>query len=81
MSSTTETSTLPTPPGVSEAELEKALTEFATAIGADKVATDAASLEDFQDPFQVPGTATNVPVRRRQPDERRGRPGSGADRQ
>ena len=30
-------------------------------IGSEKVASDTESLEDFQDPFQVPGEATNVP--------------------
>lgn len=53
--------TRPTPPGVSEAELDRALEAFAAAIGAEKVATDPEALQDFQDPYQVPGTATNVP--------------------
>lgn len=56
-----DTSSRPIPPGVTEAELDQAFAAFAAAIGAEKVATDAAALEDFQDPFQVPGTATNVP--------------------
>ncbi len=61
MSDTTATSTRAVPPGVTEADLDTALAAFAAAIGADKVASDAQSLEDFQDPYQVPGTATNVP--------------------
>ena len=61
MSDTTATSTRAVPPGVTEADLDNALTAFAAAIGADKVASDAEFLQDFQDPFQVPGTATNVP--------------------
>jgi FAD/FMN-containing dehydrogenases len=61
MSNTSETTTRPLPPGVTEADLDNALAAFAEAIGAENVATDAESLEDFQDPFQVPGTATNVP--------------------
>src|SRR6478735_8086556 len=61
MSITPETSVRPLPPGVQEAELDSALAEFAKAIGAEKVASDAESLEDFQDPFQVPGDATNLP--------------------
>ena len=61
MSITPETSTRPLPPGVTEFDLEKALAAFAAAIGEDKVASDAESLEDFQDPFQVPGSATNLP--------------------
>ena len=60
MSDTTVT-TRPLPPGVEAAELDSALTAFAEAIGAKKVASDTESLEDFQDPFQVPGEATNLP--------------------
>jgi 4-cresol dehydrogenase (hydroxylating) len=60
MSDTTVT-TRPLPPGVAAAELDSALAAFADAIGAEKVASDAESLEDFQDPFQVPGEATNLP--------------------
>src|SRR4051794_5938663 len=51
----------PIPPGVTEGDLDRALTAIAAAIGEEKVATDEKSLEDFQDPFQVPGSATNVP--------------------
>ena len=51
----------PVPPGVNEVDLDRALAAIAAAIGEGKVATDAQSLEDFQDPFQVPGAATNVP--------------------
>ena len=60
MSDTTVT-TRPLPPGVEAAELDSALTAFAEAIGSEKVASDTDSLEDFQDPFQVPGKATNLP--------------------
>ena len=61
MSITPDTSTRPLPPGVTEFDLEKALAAFAAAIGEAKVASDAASLEDFQAPVQVPGSATNLP--------------------
>src|SRR5690606_1142904 len=54
MSNTSETTTRPLPPGVTEADLDNALAAFAAAIGEEKVATEAESLEDFQDPFQVP---------------------------
>nr|WP_274637180.1 FAD-binding oxidoreductase [Microbacterium bovistercoris] len=50
----------PTPPGVTAADLGRALAAFVAAIGADKVSTDEAVLREFQDPFQVPGTATNL---------------------
>ncbi|MET0830271.1 MAG: FAD-binding oxidoreductase [Microbacterium sp.] len=60
MSDTTAT-TRPLPPGVEAAELDEALAAFAEAIGAEKVATDAEALQDYQDPFQVPGYATNLP--------------------
>ena len=60
MSDTTAT-TRPLPPGVEAAELDDALAAFAEAIGAEKVATDADALQDYQDPFQVPGAATNLP--------------------
>jgi 4-cresol dehydrogenase (hydroxylating) len=59
--SDTTAATRPLPPGVQGAELDDALAAFAEAIGADKVATDPDSLQDFQDPFQVPGDATNLP--------------------
>lgn len=55
------TTTRPLPPGISATELDEALIAFAEAIGAEKVATDAASLEDFRDPFQAPGQAHNAP--------------------
>ncbi|CAH0279424.1 MULTISPECIES: FAD-binding oxidoreductase [unclassified Arthrobacter] len=61
MSNTPMTSTRPLPPGVTESDLEEALAAFAVAIGEDNVASDAESLQDFQDPFQVPGSATNLP--------------------
>ncbi|HET8895955.1 MAG TPA: FAD-binding oxidoreductase [Protaetiibacter sp.] len=51
----------PTPPGVSEEELGKALAAFAEAIGAEKVSTDEEALAPFQDPYQVPGESTLVP--------------------
>ena len=51
----------PVPPGVTEDALDRALAAIAAAIGDDKVATDAGSLADFQDPFQFPGSARNVP--------------------
>ncbi len=60
MSDTTQT-TRPTPPGVTESELDVALAAFASAIGSEKVATDAETLAEFQDPYQVPGSATNLP--------------------
>lgn len=53
--------TRPVPPGVTEDDLDRALTAIAAAIGDGKVATDVESLVDFQDPFQFPGAATNVP--------------------
>lgn len=60
MSDSTTVSTRPVPPGVTEAGLDAALAAFSAAIGPDRVATDAESLQDFQDPYQVPGTAINV---------------------
>ncbi|ALJ21375.1 FAD-binding oxidoreductase [Microbacterium sp. No. 7] len=51
----------PTPPGVTQTQLAAALAAFASSIGDDKVATDAQALADFQDPYQVPGEAMNVP--------------------
>ncbi len=51
----------PTPPGVTRAELDQAIAAFAAAIGDGKVSTEEAVLQDFQDPFQVPGTATTLP--------------------
>lgn len=60
MNDTPET-TRPLPPGIDEAQLDAALAAFAEAIGAENVATDADSLQDFQDPFQVPGASTNLP--------------------
>jgi 4-cresol dehydrogenase (hydroxylating) flavoprotein subunit len=53
--------TRPVPPGVTEDVLDRALAAIAAAIGDDKVATDAGALADFQDPFQFPGSARNVP--------------------
>lgn len=50
--------TRPVPPGVKPDEFENALAAF----GPEKVADDTATLADFQDPFQVPGTATNLPA-------------------
>jgi 4-cresol dehydrogenase (hydroxylating) flavoprotein subunit len=51
----------PIPPGVTDGDLDRALAAIATAIGEDKVAIDAGALVDFQDPFQFPGSSTNVP--------------------
>lgn len=59
--STEANNSRPTPPGVTEAELEQAITAFAAAIGDEKVSTDEDVLREFQDPFQVPGTATTLP--------------------
>ncbi|MET9387632.1 FAD-binding oxidoreductase [Streptomyces sp. NPDC002928] len=53
--------TRPIPPGLTEGDLDRALVAIAAAVGDDKVATDAESLADFQDPYQFPGSATNVP--------------------
>ena len=61
MTTIPETSVRPVPPGVTEAELDRAITAFAAAIGSEKVADDTDSLQDFQDPYQVPGSATNLP--------------------
>lgn len=57
----TPATTRPVPPGVTEDDLDRALAAIAAAIGDGKVATDVESLVDFQDPFQFPGAATNVP--------------------
>ena len=57
----TETTTLrPLPPDLTAEDLEAAIAAFAAAIGDDRVATDAASLSECQDPFQAPGTSTNL---------------------
>lgn len=61
MSDVTQSSTRPLPPGVTEADLDNALAAFAAAIGEEKVANDAESLGEFTDPYQVPGSATNLP--------------------
>lgn len=61
MSTTPIASARPIPPGVTEATLDTAIAAFATAIGAEKVTDDANFLEDFQDPYQVPGSAVNLP--------------------
>lgn len=52
----------PVPPGVTEAELDAALAAMAAEVGAEKVGTSSEDLEDFQDPYQVPGSATNLPA-------------------
>lgn len=62
MSTKTDTNELPLPPGVTQEVMRAALDAFAAAIGAEKVVTDAESMQDFQDPYQVPGTATNIPA-------------------
>jgi 4-cresol dehydrogenase (hydroxylating) flavoprotein subunit len=51
----------PVPPGITGGDLDRALAAIAAAIGDHKVATDAETLADFQDPFQFPGSTTNVP--------------------
>src|SRR6185369_15790156 len=51
----------PVPPGITDGDLDRALAAIAAAIGDDKVAIDAESLLDFQDPFQFPGSSTNIP--------------------
>ena len=81
MSITPDTSTRPLPPGVTEFDLEKALAAFAAAIGEDKVASDAESLRRL--PGSLPGSRLRheSPVRSRQPNEYRGRPGGRSDRQ
>lgn len=61
MTNPSSTSDRPLPPGVTEADLDRALVALSNAIGADKVKSDTEALEDFQDPYQVPGSATNVP--------------------
>ena len=51
----------PVPHGITEHDLDRALTAIAAAIGADKVAVDPETLGEFQDPYQFPGSATNLP--------------------
>jgi 4-cresol dehydrogenase (hydroxylating) len=57
----TAASQRPVPPGLTAADLDRALAAIAAAIGADKLATEADALTDFQDPYQVPGTSTRQP--------------------
>jgi 4-cresol dehydrogenase (hydroxylating) len=49
------------PPGITEGDLDRALAAIAAAIGEAKVATDPDTIAEFTDPFQFPGSATNVP--------------------
>src|SRR6478735_7588172 len=51
----------PVPLGLTGSDVDRAIAAIAAAIGENKVATDAESLVDFQDPFQFPGSAVNVP--------------------
>lgn len=50
----------PVPPGLTEADLDRALAALVAAIGDDKVAIDRGTLADFEDPFQFAGAATNL---------------------
>ena len=52
MSQADVVSTQPLPPGVSEADLSRAIDAFTAALGADKVLTSDADLREFRDPFQ-----------------------------
>src|SRR4029450_5357387 len=52
MSQADVVSTHPLPPGVSEADLSRAIDGFTAALGADKVLTSDADLREFRDPFQ-----------------------------
>lgn len=61
MTQTLATSQRPLPPGVTASTLDRALQTISTAIGTEKVATDPATIAEFGDPFQFPGSATNVP--------------------
>ncbi|MGW8811536.1 FAD-binding oxidoreductase [Gordonia terrae] len=49
------------PPGLTRADLDHALAAIAREIGDHKIATDTDSLADFRDPFQFPGSETNLP--------------------
>jgi 4-cresol dehydrogenase (hydroxylating) flavoprotein subunit len=50
----------PVPPGLTEADLDRALAALVAAIGDDKVAIDRGTLADFEDPSQFAGSATNL---------------------
>src|SRR5919197_4600462 len=52
MSQADVVSTRPLPPGLSEAQLERAIDAFTGALGADKVLTSDEDLREFRDPFQ-----------------------------
>ena len=56
-----ETSTRPLPPGVTEFDLEKALGRSPLRSAKTMSLAMQRPCEDFQDPFQVPGSATNLP--------------------
>jgi 4-cresol dehydrogenase (hydroxylating) len=48
-----EVGTRPVPPGLSEQDVQRAIDRLQEELGADRVLTDAASLREFRDPFQV----------------------------
>lgn len=50
----------PVPPGLDEAGLDAALDKMRAAIGSDKVTLSSDVLGEFVDPYQFPGTATNL---------------------
>jgi 4-cresol dehydrogenase (hydroxylating) flavoprotein subunit len=51
----------PVPPGLTQRDLDRALAAIAHMIGEAKVATDLETLADFRDPYQFPGSETNLP--------------------
>jgi 4-cresol dehydrogenase (hydroxylating) len=51
----------PVPSGLTDGDLDRALAAIAAAIGEEKVAADPDTIAEFGDPFQFPGSATNVP--------------------
>src|SRR5919198_4303721 len=55
MSQADAVSTRPLPPGVSEADFDRAIDDFTAALGAAKVLTSAEHLREFGDPFQYAG--------------------------
>jgi 4-cresol dehydrogenase (hydroxylating) flavoprotein subunit len=48
-----EVGTRPVPPGLSERDVQDAIDRLTAELGPEKVLTDAASLREFRDPFQV----------------------------
>ena len=46
-----DTRTRPLPPGVAEADLDRALERFTEALGSDRVLTSEEALDEFRDPF------------------------------